>query len=224
MIRAVIFDFDGTLADTIPAIREALNATMRAYGYPEHSLDDVRSFINFGARRLVCQAMPRELQNDEALLDQVLETYEENYGQTYLQTKEAYAGLPELVRLLQIGYGMKIGVLSNKEHLFVSNLVPQVLEEDTFDAVQGNLPNKPSKPDPYLSRRIASMLGVAPEECVMVGDSDVDIRTAKNAGMIPVSVSWGYRDAAFLRENGAEFVAATVFELREILEDLITKG
>ena len=221
MIRAIIFDFDGTLADTIPAIREALNATMRVYGYPEHSLDDVCGFINFGARNLVRRAMPQELQGDEALLDRVLQTYEEHYGQTYLQTKEAYAGIPALVRRLQADFGMKIGVLSNKEHLFVSNLVPQVLEAGTFYAVQGNIPDKPAKPDPYLSRRLASMLGVAPEECVMVGDSDVDIRTAKNAGMVPVSVSWGYRDADFLRENGAEYLAATPDELDEILLGLI---
>lgn len=224
MIRAIIFDFDGTLADTIPAIRAGLNATMRHYGYPEHSLEAVRSFINFGARKLVCQALPAELQSDEALLDEVLETYEKNYGQTYLQTNKTYAGLDALVRELHDVHGMRIGVLSNKEHPFVCDLVAQVLGEDLCEAVQGNIPDKPSKPDPYLSRRVAEALGVSTEECVMVGDSDVDIRTAKNAGMIPVSVSWGYRDADFLLAHGAQYVVSTADELRTLLLGLIAKN
>jgi phosphoglycolate phosphatase len=224
MIRAIIFDFDGTLADTIPAIREGLNATMRHYGYPEHSLEAVRSFINFGARQLVRQAMPAALQGDEALLDEVLEVYEENYGQTYLQTNVTYEGLDALVRELHDECGMRIGVLSNKEHPFVCNLVEQVLDAGVCEAVQGNIPDKPSKPDPYLSRRVAEALGVATEECVMVGDSDVDIRTAKNAGMLPVSVSWGYRDADFLRERGAEYVVSTPQELRALLLRLIEQN
>jgi phosphoglycolate phosphatase len=161
---------------------------------------------------------------DEALLDEVLEVYEKNYGQTYLQTNVTYEGLDALVRELHDECGMRIGVLSNKEHPFVCNLVEQVLDAGVCEAVQGNIPDKPSKPDPYLSRRVAEALGVATEECVMVGDSDVDIRTAKNAGMLPVSVSWGYRDADFLRERGAEYVVSTPQELRALLLRLIEQN
>ena len=224
MIRAIVFDFDGTLADTIPAIREGLNATMRHFGFPEHSLEAVRSFINFGARELVRSALPTEKQTDAAFVEEALEIYEGFYGKTYLHTRETYAGLSELVRELHDLHGMKIGVLSNKEHLFVCNLVEQVLDAGICEAVQGNIPDKPAKPDPYLSRRVAEALGVATEECIMVGDSDVDIRTAKNAGMIPVSVSWGYRDADFLRERGAEYIVTTAEELRALLTDLIARG
>ncbi len=223
MIRAVIFDFDGTIADTIAAIRAGLNMTMRHYGYPEHSHEAVRSFINHGARQLVRQALPAEYQADEAHLDRVLETYEGYYGTTYLQTKEAYDGIPELIRDLHDRYGVKIGVLSNKGHLFVVNLVDQVLLPNTFDAVQGNIPSKPAKPDPYLSHLVAGSLGVAPEECVMVGDSDVDIRTAHNANMIHVGVSWGYRDEQTLRENGARLVARNASELETLLLNLMEK-
>ncbi|MBE6553784.1 MAG: HAD family hydrolase [Ruminococcaceae bacterium] len=221
MIRAVVFDFDGTIADTIPAIRAGLNMTMRELGYPEHSLAGVRSFINYGARNLVRSALPAEYREDEAHVDRVLDLYESFYGQTYLQTKEAYDGIPALIEELHSQHGVKIGVLSNKEHMFVVNLVDQVLLPNTFEAVQGNIPSKPAKPHPYLSNLVAESLGVAPEECVMVGDSDVDIRTAHNANMTHVGVSWGYRDENTLRENGANLIARDVCELRKILLDLI---
>ena len=221
MIRAIIFDFDGTIADTIAAIRAGLNKTMRHYGYPEHSYENVRSFINHGARQLVRQALPAEHRADEAHLNCVLETYEENYGTTYLQTKDAYDGIPELIRELRLERGVKIGVLSNKEHDFVVNLVDQVLLPNTFDAVQGNILSKPAKPDPYLGNRISANLGVAPEECVLVGDSDVDILTAHNTHMIHVGVSWGYRSEADLRKNGAELVARDVADLKTILLALL---
>ena len=219
MIRAVIFDFDGTIADTIFAIREGVNMTMRQYGYPEHTYDEVQSFINNGARQLVLRAMPEDLRSDEALWDRVFETYEECYGQTYMQTKEAYDGLPELIARLH-EEGMKIGVLSNKEDLFVNNLTKQVLFPNTFDAVQGVVPGQPTKPHPYLSNRTAESLGVKPEECIMIGDSDVDIATAYNAGMIHVGVSWGYRSEEILREKGAKYVAHTPDELYNIIKNI----
>ncbi len=220
MIRAIIFDFDGTLADTIDALREAINMTMRQHGYPERSADEVRSFINHGARDLVRRALPTTLQDDETLLDGVLADYLENYRAVYLHTDRAYEGIPELISELR-ERGLRIAVLSNKPHLYMEGLCAQILPAGACDAVQGMILGKPSKPDPYLCHLVADKLGISPEECVMVGDSDVDIRTAKNAGMVPVSVSWGYRDKAFLRANGAEHIAATPNELRKILLDLI---
>jgi phosphoglycolate phosphatase len=217
MIRAVIFDFDGTIADTISAIREGVNMTMRQYGYPEHTYDEVQSFINNGARQLVLRAMPEDLRSDEALWDRVFETYEESYGQTYMQTKEAYDGLPELIQKLHDTDGFKIGVLSNKEDLFVRNLTHQVLFPNTFDAVQGVVPGHPTKPHPYLGNRIAESLGVKPEECIMIGDSDVDFRTAQNAGMAHIGVSWGYRDEAFLRDHGVTRIAHSAAELKDMI-------
>lgn len=220
MIRAIIFDFDGTLADTIDALREAINMTMRQYGYPEHSNENVRAFINNGARELVRRAMPAELQDDEALLDRVLADYLKHYAAVYLHTERAYDGIPELISELHAS-GIAIGVLSNKPHAYMERLCAQILPAGVCDAVQGMILGKPAKPDPYLSRLVADRLGVSPEECVMVGDSDVDIRTAKSAGMIPVSVSWGYRDEAFLRANAAEHLAATPDGLRRLLSDLM---
>ena len=220
MIRAVIFDFDGTIADTIDAIQEAVNLTMRKYGFPEHDRQSVCSFISNGVRALVQCSMPEHLQKDEALLDSVVRDYNEIYGQVYLHTDRAYDGIPELIRDLH-DRGIKIGVLSNKRHDFVVRLSESVLIKGTVDAAQGVLSGKPTKPDPYLSQLVARALDVPLSECAMVGDSDVDIDTAKNAGMIHVGVSWGYREEAVLREKGAKYVASTPDELGKILQTLI---
>lgn len=216
MIRAVLFDFDGTIADTIPAIREGVNLTMRAFGYPTHDLAAVRSFVNNGPRKIIERAMP-ESERDPRQIDRALEVYNDFYGQVYLQTEHAYDGMAELLRDLHGEY--RVGVLSNKQDHLLRELCRQVLFPGSYDAVQGVLPEKPSKPDPFLSLRVAGTLGVLPEECAMVGDSHVDIQTARNAGMFHVGVSWGYRDEAFLRESGAVRVAHTPAEVADFLKE-----
>ncbi len=223
MLRAIIFDFDGTIADTVAAIREGVNLTMEKHGFPTHSHEAVRSFINNGARELIRAALPEHLQQDDATLDRVLADYDALYATTYHHTDRAYDGIPELIAKWH-NAGLKIGVLSNKQDRFVALLSKQVLLPDSFDATQGAVAGKPTKPNPYLSERIAAALGVSTSECIMVGDSHVDIHTATAAGMRHVGVSWGYRSEELLRANGADLVARTPAELDDILNDLIKKG
>lgn len=216
MFKAMLFDFDGTIANTIPAIREGVNATMRAFGYPEHTDEEVLSFINYGARKLISQAMPRHLQGDAETVDRVLAEYNKQYGMVYDHTRKAYDGIPELIERLH-RRGVRIGVLSNKQDAFVRTLSEQVLLPGTYDAVHGVGPDQPAKPDPFLPQLIASELGVSLTDCVMIGDSDVDILTAKNAGMAHVGVAWGYRSADFLSAHGADRIAHSVSELACLL-------
>ena len=216
MLRAVIFDFDGTLADTVSAIREGVNLTMRKYGFAEHTHDQIRSYINNGARMLIKRAMPSEEREDEALVDRVLADYDELYGTVYMHTDRAYDGVAELIGELHRS-GLRIGVLSNKQDLFVKRLAEQVLLPNSFDAAQGVIAGQPTKPHPYLAGRLFEALGVSPEECVMVGDSDVDILTAKAAGMRHIGVSWGFRTREQLLASGATAVADTPRELRRML-------
>lgn len=219
MIKAVIFDLDGTIANTISAIREGVNLTMDKYGYPQHSDDDILSFINNGARELIRRAMPAQFRQDEDLVTRVLADYDALYGTVYLHTDRPYDGIPEAISALH-ARGLKIGVLSNKQDAFVKGLAAQLLPTGTYDTAQGVIHGKPTKPDPYLSNLVADAMGVSPEECVMVGDSDVDIRTAENAGMTHVGVSWGYRNEEFLRERGAKLIVHTPVELLSIIENL----
>ena len=218
MIQAVLFDFDGTIANTIPAIREGVNNTMRLYGYPEHTDAEVLRFINHGARELIRQAMPAEEATNPAQVDRVLADYDAQYRAVYLQTREAYAGVPELIdRLHRSGY--RIGVLSNKQDEFVKQLSCQVLLPGSYDSAHGVAPGQPPKPDPYIPALIARELGVSPAECAMVGDSDVDIATAVNAGMTHIGVDWGYRDRSFLLAHGATRIAHTPDEVERFVKE-----
>lgn len=221
MIRAVIFDLDGTIANTISAIREGVNLTMEKYGYPKHDDAAITSFINNGARELIRRAMPAEYREDEALVSRVLADYDALYGTVYLHTDRTYDGICELVAELHDSLGLKIAVLSNKQDPFVKALTAQLLPTCHCEAAQGVIYGKPTKPDRYLADLVAQKLGVSAEECVMVGDSDVDIRTAENAGMTHIGVSWGYRDEAFLRERGAKRVAATPAELLNLIRQVL---
>ncbi len=216
-LRAVIFDFDGTLADTIPAIADGINLTMEHYGFPTHSQEAVRGFINNGPRMLIRRALPKELQQDEALLDRVLADYTARYETICTHTDRTYDGIPDLIRTLR-ARGIRIGVLSNKQdhllHVLCNNILPNLC-----DAVLGTTPNNPTKPDPALTLRILQQLDVAPADCILVGDSDVDVHTAKNAGMRHVGVTWGYRNREALVSCGANAIANTVPELLTLLEN-----
>lgn len=219
MIRAIVFDFDGTIANTIPAIREGVNNTMRRYGYPLHTDAEILVFINHGPRELIRQAVPAEVREQADLFERVLKDYDAEYGKVYDHTRCAYDGVAELIdRLHRSGY--RIGVLSNKQDAFVRKLAEQVLLPGSYDAARGVGAGEPAKPDPFLPTQVAKMLGVELGECVMVGDSDVDIETARNAGMIHIGVCWGYRDGAFLRAHGAARLAHTPEEIETFLKTL----
>ena len=217
MIRAVLFDFDGTIANTLSALREGVNLTMEQFGYPSHTESDILRFINNGARELIRRAMPERLQNDQDLVDRVLLCYNRQLAKVFLHTDRAYDGIPELIRDLHNVYNCRVGILSNKQDLFLKKLCEQVLLPGTYDAAQGVVPGKPTKPDRFLSDRIARMLGVQTEECALVGDSDVDILTAQNAGMFHIGVAWGFRSVDFLLAHGAARIANTPPDVLRIL-------
>ena len=217
-IKAIIFDFDGTLANTIPAITLGVNNTLRRLGLPTHNEAEVLRFINHGARELIRQSLAESFRDDAAYVDRAFTVYNEEYGKTYLLTREPYPGVADLVSDLHGKY--RVGVLSNKQDEFLTDLVRQVLPSGSWDAVAGVERGKPTKPDPYLSRKIAASLGVDPAECIMVGDSDVDLATAQNAGMAHIGVAWGYRSAAFLREAGVVHIADTVPALADMIEEV----
>ena len=219
MIRAVLFDFDGTIADTISALREAVNLTMTQYGYPTHTDADILRFINHGARELIRRAMPSHLQQDEALVDRVLADYHQHYLSVYHHTNRAYDGVAELIACLH-GEGYRVGVLSNKQDVILRQLVGQILIPGSYDGIQGAIFGKPTKPNPYLVEQLVDHLGVATSECVLIGDSDVDLYTAQNAGLRHIGVTWGFRDEAFLREKGATLLAHDPDELLQLIYQL----
>lgn len=214
--RAVIFDFDGTVADTIPVIREGINLTMERYEFPTHTDAEVRTYINNGPRMLIRRALPESVREDEDLLLRVLADYNSFYREVCLHTDKPYDGIPHAIAELR-AQGYRIGVLSNKQDVLIGPLCKTVIP-DLYDATLGSLPDHPAKPDPYMPNRIAEQLGVNVTDCILVGDSDVDVLTAKNAGMGHIGVTWGYRSAECLREAGATVLIDTPKELTDAIK------
>jgi len=219
MKKAIIFDLDGTLADTIPAITEGINRAMKRLGYPERNEEEIRSFINYGARHLIRCAIPRDYWDDDAAIDHALEVYNGTYGEVVLLTDKPYDGMRELVKRLHKDY--KIGVLSNKQDVYVKQLSQLLLGEENYDAAQGVAPGHPTKPHPYLPEKIAAELGIATQDCIMIGDSDIDLLTAQNAGMTHIGVAWGFRSEEFLLEKGATTIAHTPEELETLIRSIL---
>ena len=229
-IKLVIFDLDGTAADTMEGIVEALNRTMTECGYPTHTRESVLQFVNYHTRRYIEEALPPEARTDEEI-DRVLAIYTKHYADTYTLTIP-FAGMPELLARLQ--KRCLVAMNSNKQDSFVKALADQLFPaadgipcgKGFFLAAEGYRPDRPSKPDPAMANAILALaseaLGeaITPNQCVYVGDSDVDYHTAINAGMHPVSVSWGYRSHEFLKALGDQPVAATMEELWDMLVEL----
>ncbi len=211
-IKLLILDLDGTLADTIESIREGVNLAMNKYGYPERNYGEVRRAIGNGARELIRLSLPEG--SDAALVDRVFRDYHAFYGETYTHCTECYEGIPEsLLTLKERGY--TLAVLSNKQDVYVKELVKILLPEGLVASAAGQT-DLPKKPDPTVPLMIASSLGFAPSETAFIGDSEVDVLTGKNAGMLTVGCSWGYRDRDVLVESQADFVLDRPSELVEI--------
>ncbi len=210
-LRALIFDLDGTLADTLDAIRDGVNMTMEHFGYPLSSYDEVRLAVGNGARRLIARRMPKPDADDPAQVDRVLADYDASYAKTYRNTRSCYDGIPEAIATLR-ARGFRMAVLSNKQDPYVRGIIEQLFPAGTFDMVCGQT-DLPTKPDPTVPLRIARALGVLPEECAMIGDSDVDIRTARNAGMCAIGCAWGFRGREVLEQAGADVIAERPEEL-----------
>lgn len=215
-IKAAIFDLDGTLADTIEAIRDAINLTMKEYGYPAHTYAEIREYIGNGAKNLVLRSMPAEAAADAEQHTRVFLTYQDNYDRGHLATDRCYDGMPELISALHAA-GVRLAVLSNKQDRHVQGLIAQLFPNGEFSVVMGQMDHLPKKPDPTVPLMIAEQLGILPSECAFIGDSEVDIRTAKNAGMPAIGVSWGYRDRDLLLAENPDALADSPKQLTEIL-------
>ncbi|MBR2353782.1 MAG: HAD family hydrolase [Clostridia bacterium] len=213
-IRLLIFDLDGTLADTIESIRDGVNLAMRKYGYPERSYEQVRDAIGNGARELIRRSMPEAAAADRALVDRVFADYHVFYGETYANCRTCYEGIPEALATLK-DRGYTLAVLSNKQDVYVKALVKSFFPKGWISHAEGQT-EKPKKPDPTVPLEIAERLGFSPAETAFIGDSEVDVATARNARMTAVACSWGYRDRSLLSECAPDYLLDSVSELIEI--------
>ena len=211
MIKGFIFDLDGTLADTIDDIGWSVNRMLEERGFPTLERRDHLANINNGAFKLIQRSIPEIYRGDETFVRSCLKEYESYYSEHYAVETYAYPELDHvLAELANAGY--RLAVLSNKQDRYVKNIVEKLFPHIPFIAVCGQT-ELPTKPDPTAPLMIAEKMGLAPSEIAFVGDSQVDVATAKNAGMLPVAVTWGYRPANALVDEGAEFLVSDAEEL-----------
>lgn len=215
--KAVLFDLDGTLLDTLEDLAASGNAVLAARGFPLHTVDDYRTFIGNGMLNLVRDIFPPDFRPAEGSeTEAVLLEYRAAYELHWQNTTVPFPGIAGLLDSLSAA-GVPMGVLSNKAHDFTLKCVDAFLPAWSWQVVLGARDGIERKPDPAGALEAAEILGVTPANCFFIGDSDVDIFTARNAGMHPVGVSWGFRPVAELLEAGAKTILETPADLLSLL-------
>lgn len=212
MKRLVIFDLDGTLLNTIADLGNAVNHTLEAHGLGCHPLADYKMMVGRGMRNLCKNALPEELREDDLFVDGFLKDFLDYYMSHIDCATQPYPGIQELVSRLD-AEGFALAVASNKLQSGTERLIRKFFPSIPFVAVCGNSPDFPLKPDAGLVRYIMEKAGVTTSETVMVGDSGIDIQTARNAGIPVIAVSWGFRPVSDLQS--ADTVVNTVEELAQ---------
>lgn len=214
-IKAVIFDLDGTLLNTLEDIADSMNHVLTEQGFQGHELDPYRYFIGDGLANLVRRALPGDARDPETIarcLDQVKKRYRDHWD----NKTRPYEGIVDMLEELK-KRGMFLAVLSNKDHEFTVEMVERYFPAGLFSEVAGAKSDVPLKPAPDAALTIISALSFQPSEGLFVGDTAVDIKTAVNAGLFPLGVSWGFRPVRELVDSGAGKVIDRPQELVDFL-------
>jgi len=212
-MKLAVFDLDGTIADTLCDLADAVNWGLRELGCPEHSYDEYRYMVGNGAKRLCFRALPDERKEEQEHLRELFSRY---YGSHCLDKTRLYDGIGNVMRELS-DRGVKLAVATNKPEDFAQKMIAELLPETDFLKVLGGCPDRPIKPDTAVIREIFAAL---PEEDItayMIGDSNVDIETAKNAGITGIGCAWGFRGREELESAGADFIAETPADILTII-------
>jgi phosphoglycolate phosphatase len=218
MKPCLVFDLDGTLVDSLPGIAASLNRTLAAHGLPGHSELMVRSFVGDGLRNLIVRAAPQGADPD--LIESLLTLYRKDYSLSWRDGTRVYEGIHHMLAELQTS-GFPLAVLSNKVHDFTVEMVKSMFPNIHFTRILGQREGIPHKPDPEGALQIATALGLDIGQCVMIGDSTIDMETARNAGMRGIAVAWGYHDRKRLLESGADEIIENPAELAALVTPML---
>ncbi|MFQ5479361.1 MAG: HAD family hydrolase [Candidatus Binatia bacterium] len=213
--RAVIFDLDGTLLDSLGDIADSMNAALLEMGFSGHEIKSYRLFVGDGVAKLARRALPEQFRGDDTV-EECMRRMRRIYAGRLCRNTRPYPGIEDMLDAL-ISRGIRMAVLSNKPDEFTRILVSRLLNPRYFACVFGARPELSPKPDPRGLLAVAGALGLEPARCVYVGDSGVDMRTASAAGMRSVGVLWGFRGEAELRQAGADAIIATPEDLPRLV-------
>lgn len=211
----VIFDLDGTLLDTLEDLADATNWVCEQHGWPIHPLEAYKRFVGNGAGKLLERVTPPSVELTDELRSELMAEFSQRYTAHSANMTHAYAGVPETLARLKTA-GVRMAVLTNKPDAAAGPIVERYYP-GVFQVVQGALPGVALKPDPAPVLRLMERLGAARESTLFVGDSNVDIRTAKNAGLKGCGVLWGFRTRQELAAEGADYIIERPEELAELI-------
>ncbi|TDU66162.1 phosphoglycolate phosphatase [Prosthecobacter fusiformis] len=214
MLKAFIFDLDGTLINSLADIAESINRMLDARSYPRCDIEIFKQMVGDGMEKLVERALPAAHRNSE-LIRICTEEYRTLYNTLWQQQTLPYDGIVPALDSLRAN-GLKLGVISNKAHRFTVPMTEHFFGPGSFDIILGQRQEVPHKPDPAGALEAAASLGISIHECAYVGDSGIDMQFAKSAGMLAIGVDWGFRSVQELTENGADHIISQPGELLEI--------
>jgi phosphoglycolate phosphatase len=214
--KAVLFDLDGTLLDTLDDLADSVNAVLAEAGLPTHPVDSYRQFVGEGAALLVTRALPQHMRTSSDV-QKFLALFRAEYDRCWKTKTRPYEGIPELLDGLT-SRGLKIAVLSNKPDDFAKKCVEHFLPSHGFAAVFGQQDGVARKPDPAGALVIAQSLHLGPHDILYAGDSSIDMLTASRAGMYPMGVLWGFRSRDELVAHGAKSLVERPVEILAFIE------
>jgi phosphoglycolate phosphatase len=215
--KAVLFDLDGTLLDTLDDLGDSMNAVLAAHGYPVHPIPSYSEFVGDGVLVLVRRALPARVREDDAVVNELVPQMRKEYSQRWKAKTRPYEGIPELLDGLS-ARGVRMAVLSNKPHPATVEVVAHFFPGHKFDATLGARPNVPIKPDAGAALDVSRQLSIPPGEFLYLGDTNTDMQTARAAGMYAVGGLWGFRSAEELRASGADRLISHPREILALLD------
>jgi len=213
--KAVIFDLDGTLLNTLEDIANATNSVLSRFGFPQHDLQTYKYFVGEGIKNLVQRALPQK-KFEEDFITHCVTLMRAEYSKTWTKKNPLYPEVPDILNYLT-NQGIKMAILSNKPDDFTKEMVATFLMKWQFSIIQGEKPFVPKKPDPSAALGISENLKLPPRTFLFLGDSEVDMKTALAAGMYPVGVLWGFRTAEELLASGAKVLIKNSVDLINII-------
>lgn len=202
-MKACIFDLDGTLTSTLDSIHYSVNETLREMDLPDITKEECRQFVGDGARCLMERTLRRIGEENVCRIDEAMEVYGRIFDENCTYLVEPYDGIVDMLQELK-DRSIQLAVLSNKPHPQTVKVVREIFGEGLFSYVQGQMDGIPKKPDPTGVWKLQEKMKVSKEDCLYVGDSEVDIRTGHAAGLETVGVLWGFRSKKALEDAGAE--------------------
>ena len=213
--RLAIFDLDGTLLDTVADLANATNQALAQCGYPTHPTDAYYQFVGNGINKLFYRALPEEARTEENVL-RIRSLFVPYYNEHNADDSRPYPGVSELLRELQ-AQGIQVAVASNKYQQATVKLVGHFFPDIRFAAVYGQREGVAIKPDPTIVADILNDTGISRADTIYIGDSGVDMQTARNAEVESIGVSWGFRSVEELIDNGAEHIAHRAEEIAALI-------